>query len=218
MVSAILGKKIGMTQIFDADGTRVPVTVIQAGPCVVLQVKRGDGADGYDALQLGFEDVKPHRSTIPEIGHARKAQTSPKRFVREVRLDAPTDKAVGDTVTVDIFSEAKVKYVDVIGTSKGKGFQGTMKRHNFGGFPASHGTERKHRAPGSIGGHSTNLGTSGGIRKGKKMAGQMGAVRKTVPCQSLVEVDTENNVLLVAGGVPGPKNGFVIVRKSKTRS
>lgn len=218
MVSTILGKKIGMTQIFDADGTRVPVTVIQAGPCTVMQVKTSDGPDGYDALQLGFDDVKPHRSTIPAIGHARKAQTSPKRFVREVRLDGPSDKTVGDTITVDIFTEQEIKYVDVIGISKGKGFQGPMKRHNFGGFPASHGTERKHRAPGSIGGHSSNLGTSGGIRKGKKMAGRMGGVRKTVPCQALVEVDAEHGILLIAGGVPGPRNGYVIVRKSKTRS
>lgn len=217
MVTAILGKKIGMTQIFDADGRRIPVTVVQAGPCTVLQVKTSDGADGYDALQLGFEDVKPHRSTIPEIGHARKAQTSPKRFIREIRLDQPTDKSVGDTVTVEIFTEQEVKYVDVTGVTKGKGFQGPMKRHGFGGFPASHGTERKHRAPGSIGGHSSNLGTSGGIRKGKKMAGQMGNVRQTIQSQALVEVDLEHNMLLIAGGIPGPKNGYVIVRNAKFR-
>lgn len=217
MVTAILGKKIGMTQIFDADGRRIPVTVVQAGPCTVLQVKTSDGPDGYDALQLGFEDVKPHRATIPEIGHARKAQTSPKRFVREIRLDQPTDKSVGDTVTVDIFTEQEIKYVDVTGVTKGKGFQGPMKRHGFGGFPASHGTERKHRAPGSIGGHSSNLGTSGGIRKGKKMAGQMGNVRQTIQSQALVEVDPEHNMLLIAGGIPGPKNGYVIVRKAKFR-
>jgi large subunit ribosomal protein L3 len=218
MVTAILGKKIGMTQIFDADGTRIPVTVVQAGPCTVLQVKTSDGADGYDALQLGFDDVKPHRTTIPQIGHARKAQTSPKRFIREIRLDKPTDESVGDTVTVDIFTEQKIKYVDVIGTTKGKGFQGPMKRHGFGGFPASHGTERKHRAPGSIGGHSSNLGSSGGIRKGKKMAGQMGNVRQTVQSHALVEVDPEHNMLLIAGSVPGPKNGYVIVSKAKFRS
>jgi len=218
MVPAILGRKIGMTQVFDADGARVPVTIVQAGPCTVLQVKSADGPDGYCAVQLGFDDAKPHRSTLPEIGHARKARTSPKRFVREIRLDAPTDRSVGDTISVDVFTEGQVKYVDIVGVTKGKGFQGGMKRWGFGGQPASHGTERKHRSPGSIGGRGQNRGTSGAIKKGKRMAGHMGNVRQTARCQALVAVDAENSYLLVKGSVPGPNGGFVVIRKSKTRS
>ncbi len=216
MVPAILGKKIGMTQVFDPSGARVPVTIVQAGPCIVLQVKRADGPDGYGSVQLGFEDAKPHRATLPEIGHARKAKTAPKRFVREVRLSEPTDKTVGDMITVEIFSENDVKYVDVVGTSRGKGFQGGMKRHGYGGLPKSHGVERKHRAPGSIGAYASNLGTSGGIKKGKRMAGHTGHERCTARCQALLGVDPEHHMLLIEGGLPGPKNGFVVVRKSKT--
>jgi large subunit ribosomal protein L3 len=216
MIPAILGRKIGMTQIFDDAGVRTPVTIVEAGPCVVLQIKQRDGGDGYNAVQLGFDDVRPHRSTLPEIGHARRAGTAPKRFVREIRLEAPPDGRVGDTVTVEAFQEGQVHYVDVRGTSKGKGFQGGMKRHGFGGQPGSHGTERKHRAPGSIGGHASNLGM-GKIKKGKRMAGRMGAGRVTARCQRLVSVDPEHNVLLIKGSVPGPSGGYVIVRKSKTK-
>ncbi len=217
MVPAILGKKVGMTQIFDPSGARIPVTLVEAGPCVVLQVKSSDSQDGYHAVQLGFDDVKPHRSTLPEIGHARKAKSAPKRFVREIRLSEPTDKAVGDTITVELFEQAEVKYVDVVGTTKGKGFQGGMKRHGFGGQPASHGVERKHRSPGSINGHATDLG-GGRIKKGKRMAGRMGNVRRTIRCQALVGVDAEHNLMLIRGSIPGPNGGYVIVRKSKTRS
>lgn len=218
MLPAILGKKVGMTQIFEASGQRLPVTLVEAGPCVVMQVKTVDGPDGYHAVQLGFGDVKPHRSTLPEIGHARKAQTAPKRFVREIRLAEAADKAVGDTVTVGVFEEAGVKFVDVIGITKGRGFAGGMKRHGFGGMPASHGTERKHRSPGSIAGRGQNRGTSGAIKKGKRMAGHMGSTRRTTPCQALVGVDAEHNLLLIRGAVPGPIGGFVIVRKAKTRT
>lgn len=217
MVPAILGKKVGMTQVFDPSGARIPVTLVEAGPCVVLQVKSSDSKDGYDAVQLGFDDVKPHRATLPEIGHARKAKSAPKRFVREIRLGEPTDKAVGDTITVELFEQADVKYVDVIGTTKGKGFQGGMKRHGFGGQPASHGVERKHRSPGSINGHATDLG-GGRIKKGKRMAGRMGNARRTIRCQALVGVDAEHNLMLIRGGIPGPNGGYVIVQKSKTRS
>jgi large subunit ribosomal protein L3 len=218
MIPAILGKKVGMTQVFDPSGARIPATIVQAGPCVVLQVKQADGPDGYTSVQLGFEDAKPHRATLPEIGHARKAQTAPKRFVREVRLAEPTEKAVGDLVTVEIFSENDVKYVDVVGTSKGKGFQGGMKRHGFGGQCRTHGVERKHRSPGSIGAYASNLGNSGGIKKGKHMAGHAGHERCTARCQALLEVDPQHNLLLIQGGIPGPKNGYVIVRKAKTRA
>jgi len=217
MVPAILGRKVGMTQVFDPNGVRTAVTLIEAGPCTVLQVKTADTADGYHAVQLGFDDAKPHRSTLPEIGHARKAGTAPKRFIREIRLAEATDKAVGDTLTVEYFADNGVKYVDVAGMTKGKGFQGGMKRWGFGGQPASHGTERKHRSPGSIGGRAANLGT-GSPKKGKKMAGRMGHVRRSARCQALLGVDAENNLLLIEGSVPGPKGGYVIVRKSKTRS
>jgi large subunit ribosomal protein L3 len=217
MIPAILGKKVGMTQVFDPSGARVPVTLVEAGPCIVLQVKSRETNDKYDAVQLGFEDVKPHRAAMADIGHTRKAQTATKRFVREIRLAETTDKAVGDLITVDIFKDADVKYVDVVGVSKGKGFQGPMKRWGFGGMPASHGVERKHRSPGSINGHATYLG-GGRIKKGKRMAGQTGNRRTTARCQSLVEIDTEHNLLVIEGSVPGPNGGYVIVRKSKTRS
>lgn len=218
MIPAILGRKIGMTQVFDETGERIPVTLVQAGPCVVLQVKSRDGADGYHAVQLGFDDVKPHRSTMPQIGHARKARTAPKRFIREIRLEQPTDRSVGDTVTVDIFKENNVGWVDVIGVTRGKGFQGGMRRWGFGGQPASHGTERKHRSPGSIGGRAQNRGHSGAIKKGKKMAGHMGARRRTAPCLKLVGVDSEHHLLLIRGSVPGHKGAYVVVRKARTRS
>jgi large subunit ribosomal protein L3 len=218
MFPAILGKKVGMTQVFDATGTRVPVTLVQAGPCVVLQVKAADGADGYHAVQLGFDDVKPHRSTLAEIGHARKAQTAPKRFVREVRLTEAADKQVGDTVTVEVFQQAQVRFVDVTGVSKGKGFQGVMKRWGFGGQPGSHGTERKHRSPGTISGRSQNRGTSGAIKRGGHMAGHQGDARQTMRCQALVAVDAEHNLLLIRGAIPGAAGGYVIVRKAKTRA
>lgn len=217
MVPAILGKKIGMTQVFDQAGQRVPVTVVQAGPCVVLQVKKADERDGYNGVQLGFDDVKPHRSTLPQIGHARKAQTAPKRFTREIRLEETPDKKVGDIVTVELFSAAQVKYVDVTGTTKGKGFQGVMKRHGFGGQPGSHGTERKHRSPGSISAHAQNRGHSGAIKKGKRMAGHMGDVRCTTQSQALVGVDAENNVLLIRGSIPGANGGYVVVKKAVKR-
>ncbi len=217
MIPAILGRKVGMTQVFDPSGTRVPVTLVEAGPCIVLQVKKRDGSDGYDSVQLGFSDVKPHRSTLGQIGHCRKAQTAPKHFIREIRLTEPTTKNVGDTVTVDIFKDG-VKFVDVIGTTKGKGFQGAMKRHGFGGQPASHGTERKHRSPGTNSGRCQNRGHSGFIKKGKRMAGHMGNVRATARCQQLVGVDAEQNILWIHGSIPGPNGGYVVVRKSKTRS
>ncbi len=215
MIPAILGKKVGMTQVFDPSGKRVAVTIVQAGPCVVLQVKAADGKDGYHAVQLGFDDVKPHRSTCAQIGHSRKAQSGPKRFIREIRLDAPSGKNVGELVKADVMEG--VKFVDVVGTSKGKGFQGAMARWGFGGQPASHGTERKHRSPGSISAHATNRGNSGAIKKGKRMAGHTGHVRRTSRCQALVGVDLENNLLLIEGGVPGPEGGYVLVRQSKTR-
>lgn len=218
MVPAILGKKIGMTQVFAEGGQRIPVTIVQAGPCVVLSVKRQDGKDGYNSVQLGFDDVKPHRSTLPQIGHARKAGTAPKRFIREIRLAETPSENIGDTVTVSLFGDGGVKYVDVIGATKGKGTQGVMKRWGFGGQPGSHGTERKHRSPGSIGSRAAERGRSGAIKKGKRMAGHMGARRRTARSQELVGVDPEQHVLWIRGSVPGPNGGYVIVRKAKTRA
>ncbi len=212
MTPAILGKKIGMTQVFAENGERVPVTIVQAGPCTVLQIKQVEGKDGYHAVQLGFDDVKPHRSTLAQIGHARPAKSAPKRFIREIRLQSPTDKNVGDLVTTEILSG--VDMVDVTGVTKGKGTQGVMVRHGFGGQPASHGTERKHRSPGSIGAHCQNRGHSGAVKKGKRMAGHMGSMQQTVQSQKLVAVDAENNVILIRGAIPGPNGGYVVVRKA----
>ena len=214
MLTALLGKKIGMTQVYDDQGRLQPVTVVQAGPCDVLQIKTVE-ADGYNAVQIGFEDCKARRATKPQIGHAGKAGAEPKKFVREVRLDqAPDGIKPGQKVTVDAFEQ--VKFVDVIGTTKGKGFAGVMKRYNFGGQPASHGTERRHRSPGSIAAHATNRGFSGKLKRGKRMPGHMGSVRCTTRNHKLVGIDKENNLLLIKGAVPGANDGYVVVRVSRT--
>ena len=215
MKPALLGTKIGMTRVLGEGGRAEPVTVIKAGPCVVLQRKDQD-TDGYDAVQLGFGDVRPHRSTIPMIGHAAKAQTGPKRFVGEVRLEEPADVDPGDVLTVEQFAEGKVRYVDVTGATKGKGFAGVMKRHGFGGKEASHGVERKHRSAGGIGG-SANAGMGRGVKKGKRMAGQMGNVRRTASSLRVVTVDSANDLLVIAGSVPGPNGGLLLVRQAKKK-
>ncbi|MGB9624813.1 MAG: 50S ribosomal protein L3 [Phycisphaerae bacterium] len=218
MIAAILGRKIGMTQVYDDRGVIVPVTVIQAGPCTVMQVKKADGKDGYEAVQLGYRDVKPHRSTKPMIGHAARAGTGPKAFIREFRLARPTEVKPGDVVTVEVFEANKIRYVDIVGTTKGAGFTGVMKRHGFGGQPNSHGTERKHRSPGAIGAMAGQRGRGRCIKKGKRMAGHMGNVSRTSRNQMVVRVDKENDLLLVKGSVPGPNGGFVAVRQAKTRT
>ncbi len=216
-MAMILGKKIGMTQVYDEAGKMTPVTVIQAGPCPVLQVKTMEN-DGYRALQLGFEDVKASRIKKPAEGHAKKANTAAKRFIREWRLtDKDQGKAefnAGDLVRVGIFSE--IQYVDVIGISKGKGFQGVMKRHGFGGFPTSHGTERKHRAPGSLSGNASDRGHGGNIKKGKRMAGHMGMDRVTAKNHRLISVDEEKNLLVIKGPVPGATGTYVVIRSAKS--
>ncbi|MHC4215549.1 MAG: 50S ribosomal protein L3 [Planctomycetota bacterium] len=213
-MAMLLGKKVGMTQVYDESGKMLPVTVIQAGPCAVLQVKSTD-SDGYNAVQLGFEDVKSSRRKKPQLGHSKKSNTVPKRFVREMRLgdDVESDYEVGSFVTVSVFSDTK--YVDVVGTSKGKGYAGVMKRHGFHGFPASHGTERKHRAAGSISSFASDAGHGGNLKKGKKMAGRMGNSRVTAKNHSLVTIDEERNLIIVKGSVPGPAGGYVIVRSAK---
>ncbi len=212
---ALLGRKIGMTRWFTEDGTNVPVTVIEAGPCTVTQIKRTE-TDGYSAVQLGYDEVKPRRTSMQLIGHDAKAGTTPKRCHSELRL--PDDKAVdefelGQTIDVNTFED--VKYVDVVGTGKGKGFAGVMKRHNFRGLEASHGTERKHRSAGSIGGHATDLGTGPKVKKGKRMAGQMGAKRVTVRSLDIIAIDADRNLLMIKGPVPGPNSGILFIRESK---
>ena len=164
----ILGKKIGMTQVYDSDNKVVPVTVVQAGPCVVLSVRQVD-RDGYESVQLGYDEMKPKNASKPMIGHCAKAQTGPKRFVREFRIDGAGEQHVGEVLTVEAFEENQVKYVDVAGISKGRGFAGAMKRHGFGGQSATHGTKRKHRSPGSISSFAGQVGDGGGLKKGKKM-------------------------------------------------
>jgi large subunit ribosomal protein L3 len=215
MPAALLGRKIGMTRWFTADGTNVPVTVIQAGPCAVTQVKT-TAADGYSAVQLAFEDVKPRRSTIPVIGHDAAAGVAPKRFHRELRLaddDAAGAYTPGQSVDVSVFEG--VRYVDVTGASKGKGFAGVMKRHHFKGLGASHGTERKHRSAGSVGGHATDLGTGPKVKKGKRMAGRMGGGRVTIRSLDVVKIDPDRHLLMVKGAVPGPNRGLVFIRDAK---
>ena len=214
MHPAILGKKIGMTQVYDEAGTLHPVTVVQAGPCSVLQVKTAE-TDGYSAVQIGYGDVKAHRAAKPQIGHASKAGSGPKQFVREVRLAADTsDVEPGASITVESFDG--VAFVDVVGTTKGFGFQGGMKRYGFKGQLATHGVERKHRSPGSISSHGTNLGTGPKPKKGKRMAGHLGDVRCTSRNHRLIGVDKDNNLLLIKGSLPGANGGFLFVRKSKT--
>ena len=209
MIVGLLGQKVGMTQIFEEDGTAVPVTVLRVGPCTVLQVKTPE-RDGYYAIQLGFDDKPRGKATKPERGHAKKhANAEPKRFIREIRQDGPVDWKEGDVLTVSLFEG--ISAVDVTGTSKGRGTAGTMKRGGFGGLPASHGVKRKHRSPGSIGATTD----PGRVLKGKKMAGHMGNARVTVRNLKVVRVYPEENLLLVCGGVPGPNRGYVIVRQSK---
>ena len=213
MATAILGRKLGMTRLYDADGNNVPVTVVQAGPCFVSQVKTAE-TDGYDAVQLAFEDVKARNSTFPLIGHDAKAGLAPKRFRREVRLEdgGSSGYEAGQEITVEAFDG--VVFCDVTGVSKGKGFQGGMKRHGFAGQEASHGVERKHRSPGSIGGRSSNLGT-GKPKKGIRMSGHMGAEQVTVRSLKVFGVDKDKNLLLIQGPVPGPKQGLLYVREAK---
>ena len=202
MLQAFLGTKIGMTQIFREDGKVVPVTVIQAGPCVVTQVKTME-TDGYEAVQLGFGDVK--RRNKPQAGHLKNSKLS--RYLREVTTDNTNGFTVGQSIGVDIF-EAGEK-VDVIGTSKGRGFAGVMKRWNFGGGPRTHGQSDRARAPGSIGGGTT----PGKVYKGMKMGGHMGNRRITVKGLEIIEIDTERNLLMVKGGIPGAPNSLIQIRR-----
>jgi large subunit ribosomal protein L3 len=211
----LLGKKVGMTQVYDEAGKLLPVTVIHAGPCTVLQIKTVE-KDGYQAVQLGYGEVKASRVKKAEEGHAKKAGAKSKAFVREMKVaDVSTYQPGSD---INVSSMADIKYVDVIGTGKGKGFAGPMKRHHFTGFGASHGTERKHRAPGSQSGHGTDRGHGGNIKKGKKMGGHMGAGRVTTKNHRLISVDQERNLMVIQGTVPGAPGSYVVVRKAKTKA
>ncbi|GIL26748.1 MULTISPECIES: 50S ribosomal protein L3 [Actinocatenispora] len=204
-VKGILGTKLGMTQVWDEFNRVVPVTVVQAGPCVVTQVRTED-KDGYSAVQLAFGSIDPRKVNKPRAGHFAKAGVTPRRYVVEIRTSDAAEYELGAEVTLNDFDG--VGLVDVTGRTKGKGFAGVMKRHGFHGLKASHGVERKHRSPGSIGG----CATPGRVFKGVRMAGRMGSDRFTAQNLSIVDVDTENNLLLVKGAIPGPTNGLVLIR------
>ena len=234
MPLGLLGTKVGMTQIYDAAGKIAPVTIIELGPCHVLQV-RSKERDGYDAVQLGFRDKKREKATRPERGHVSsafegkrrraraaagvvlppKAECEPQRYIREFRLEGPTDIQVGALLRAsEVFAE--VPEVDVIGTSKGRGFTGVMKRHNFGGLRGSHGVKKGNRQHGSIASNASNRG-SGRPKKGIRMAGQYGNERVTVRNLTVVRIDADNNLLLVKGAIPGPNGGLVVVRPTNKR-
>jgi large subunit ribosomal protein L3 len=207
MVTGLIGKKVGMTQLFEADGRVAPATVLRAGPCVVVQAKTVE-TDGYAAVQLGLVERAPAKATRPAAGHFKKAGVPPTRILREVAVAVGGDAAkAGDQVSVSMFADGD--RVDVIGTSRGKGFQGVMKRHNFGGGRASHGS-MFHRAPGSIGASSY----PSRVIRGMRMAGHMGADRTTVRNLKVLRVDADNGLLLVEGAVPGGPNSIVVIRKA----
>ena len=203
----LLGEKLGMTQVFDENNRIVPVTVVKAGPCVVTQVRTPE-RDGYSALQLGFGAIDPRKVNKPDAGHFAKAGVTPRRHVVELRTADASDYQVGQELTAEVLSD--VAKVDVIGTSKGKGTAGVMKRHGFKGLGAGHGVKRKHRHPGSIGGAST----PGRVFKGLKMAGRMGHVKTTTLSLVVHKVDIERGLLLIKGAIPGPKGGLVLVRSA----
>jgi large subunit ribosomal protein L3 len=209
MVNGIIGKKIGMTQVFAADGTVTPVTVIKAGPCVVVQRKTVN-TDGYEAVQIGLVESRPVKHVNrPMKGHFEKAGVPPVKILREVKVDAASgDAKVGDKVLVDQFNAEEL--IDIIGTSKGRGFAGFVKRHNFAGGRASHGS-MFHRAPGSIGASAY----PSRVIKGVRMAGHMGVDRKTVKNLRIVSVDPEQNIIMIHGSVPGPNGGYLLIKKSQ---
>ncbi|MEU4218030.1 50S ribosomal protein L3 [Actinoplanes sp. NPDC026623] len=203
-VKGILGAKLGMTQVWDNNKV-VPVTVVQAGPCVVTQVRTSE-TDGYTAVQLAYGAIDPRKVNKPEGGHYAKAGVSPRRHIVELRTSDATEYALGQEVTVEAFTVGTP--IDVTGKTKGKGYAGVMKRHGFHGLKASHGVERKHRSPGSIGA----CATPGRVFRGTRMAGRMGHKRFTVQNLTVQAVDVENNLLLVKGAVPGPKGALILVR------
>jgi len=207
-VKAILGEKVGMTQIFDDQARAIPVTVIKAGPCHVTQIKTNE-TDGYSAVQISFEEMRPSLVNKPTAGHYAKAGVAPARHIVELRVEDPTQYELGQSIDVgEVF--AKGGKADVSAVSKGKGFQGVMKRHNFSGMSASHGVHKVHRAPGSIGA----CATPARVFKGKKLPGRMGGQRTTILNLEVVDVDAENGLLLLGGAVPGPKGSLVLIREA----
>jgi len=204
-VKGVLGTKLGMTQVWDDNNKVVPVTVVQAGPCVVTQVRTPEN-DGYSAVQIAFGAIDPRKVTKPMTGHFAKAGVTPRRHLVEIRTDDASEYTLGQEIGADTFEAGQV--IDVIGTTKGKGFAGAMKRHGFSGLRASHGVERKHRSPGSIGG----CATPGRVFRGMKMAGRMGSERQTTQNLQVQGVDAEQGLILIKGAVPGPKGGLVFVR------
>ncbi|MBX3324200.1 MAG: 50S ribosomal protein L3 [Phycisphaeraceae bacterium] len=209
----LMGTKLGMTRVFTEDGKSVPVTVIELGPCVVTQIRTNE-KDGYSAVQIGYGAMKARNSTIPMIGHDAKAGADPLRRHAEFRCteEEASKFELGQTLGIEAIEG--IGYVDVIANSKGKGFAGVMKRYGFKGQQASHGVERKHRSPGSIGGHATNRGFSGKLKKGKRMSGRLGDERVTVRSLDVVRIDKDRNLLLVKGPVPGPNKSIVQVRNA----
>jgi large subunit ribosomal protein L3 len=206
-VKGVLGEKLGMTQVWDADNRLVPVTVIKAGPCVVTQVRDAE-TDGYGAVQLAYGEIDPRKVNQPMKGHFEKAGVTPRRHLVELRTADAADYTPGQELGADTFEVGQV--VDVTGTTKGKGFAGVMKRHGFKGVSSSHGSHRNHRKPGSIGGAST----PGRVFKGMRMAGRMGGVRQTTQNLTVHAVDAEKGLLLVKGAVPGPRGAVVLVRSA----
>jgi large subunit ribosomal protein L3 len=201
----ILGEKLGMTQVFDENNRIVPVTVVKAGPCVVTQIRTIE-SDGYTAVQLAYGQIDPRKVTKPVAGHYKAANVTPRRHLVELRTDAVEEYTVGQELGADVFADGAL--VDVTGTTKGKGTAGVMKRHGFKGLSSSHGTQRKHRSPGSIGG----CATPGRVFKGLRMAGRMGHERQTTQSLVVHKVDAERGLLLIKGAIPGPKGGLVVVR------
>ncbi|MBI2192718.1 MAG: 50S ribosomal protein L3 [Planctomycetes bacterium] len=219
MVQAILGKKVGMSQIFSEKGEVLPVTLLEVGPCPILQIKTKE-TDGYTAIQLGFDEKKIkggkkrkfRRALKPEIGHAKKAETTPKRFVREVPWDGTGDYKLGQVLTAEVLKD--IRYVDVVGTSKGRGFAGVVKRYHFAGGPHTHGQHNRERHRGSLG-QATHPGR---VFKGIRMAGHMGVARVTLQNVKLVTVDAAKNLIAVKGAVPGHNGSYVLVKKALKRA
>ena len=204
-IKGVLGEKLGMTQVWDADNRLVPVTVVKAGPCVVTQVRSGD-TDGYDAVQIAFGAIDPRKVNKPMTGHFEKAGVTPRRHLVELRTADAGEYELGQEITAESFEAGQ--RVDATGTTKGKGFAGVMKRHGFAGVSSSHGAHRNHRKPGSIGG----CATPGRVFKGMRMAGRMGGVRQTTQNLQIHAVDAEKGLLLIKGAVPGPRGGIVLIR------
>ena len=203
-VKGVLGEKLGMTQVWDENNKVVPVTVVKAGPCVVTQVRTPE-VDGYSAVQIAFGAIDPRKVNKPDSGHFAKAGVTPRRHLVEVRTPDASEYTLGQEIGVEIFADGQ--FIDAVGTTKGKGFAGVMKRHGFHGLRASHGVKRKHRSAGSIGG----CATPGRVFKGMKMAGRMGGVRQTTQNLKVQAIDAERGLLLIKGAIPGPKGGLVFI-------